>query len=546
MADIFTSVLRTPDSAFGATEATEFRFEEAQSAACDVKYEYKVENGVGKVIVYPSASPVKYLKLRFRGDFSAVEKVYGDEWERSGATVVPTYLEWSSVMPHKAMPWFCYAIAKDRMACYGVKVGPDCFAYWQLDRRGVTLFLNLTNGNGGTDLKEPLLACEVVELFGDEGEDPFYVAKRFAHLMSPTPKTTKEPIFGVNNWYWAYGKISHDSVMQETDYLMQMCDGTHHRPYMIIDDGWQINRSYGSYSYIGGPWVPNEKFPSMSESAAAIHEKGAKTGIWFRPLLTLGDTPNEANYATPPSGGGIILDPSHPYTLERVECDARSIRNFGFDLIKHDFTTMDITGNAPLSAMRDGIDLFHYSRRRLFDNTKTSATIIKNLYLAIQRGAGEADVIGCNTVSHLTAGIHSIYRVGNDTSGRSFEWTRRFGVNSVMRLPLNEAFYRVDPDCAAFTSYVDESLNLDFLEMCALTGMTTLASVTPNILSDAGMKRINEIYKISDRNESRFGIVDYDKCANPEVFSSQDGKEVVEYDWEKAYDGARSSLHWMN
>ena len=69
MADIFTSVLRTPDRAFGATEATEFRFEEAQSAACDVKYEYKVENGVGKVIVYPSASPVKYLKLRFRGDF---------------------------------------------------------------------------------------------------------------------------------------------------------------------------------------------------------------------------------------------------------------------------------------------------------------------------------------------------------------------------------------------------------------------------------------------------------------------------------------------
>ncbi len=540
MANTFPSVLRAPDNSFGATEASPFRFEEAATATNDVKFEYKVENGVGKVIVYPSGSPVKYLKLRFRGDLSFADKVYGDQWERAASE---QYMQWTAIMPSRPLPWFCYVLGEGKMACYGVKVGPDCFAYWQVDPRGVTLFLNLCSGHRGTDLKEPLVACEVVEHFSEEGEDPYRVAKRFASIMSPVKNMPKEPIFGVNNWYWAYGRISHASVMDETDYLIQMCDGASHRPYMIIDDGWQLNRTYCAPSYIGGPWVANERFGSMSETAAAIHDKGAKVGIWFRPLLTLGDIPTESRYEG--ASGGIILDPSHPYTLERVERDAARIRSWGYDLIKHDFTSIDIFAPNIFSDNRGDMNLYGV-HHPFFDNTKTTATIVKNLYKAIQKGAGEADVIGCNTISHLTAGIHSIYRVGNDTSGRSFEWTHRFGLNSVMRLPQNDSFYLVDPDCAAFTDMVDHDLNLDFLEMCALTGMATLASVTPHTLSDKSMKRINEIYKLASLDKSRLGIVGYDKCVNPERFASEDGSVTRDYDWERAYDGSRSQLSWMD
>ena len=71
----FVSILRTPDNSFGATEATCYRFEEAATAACDVKYDYVVSDKSAKVVVYPSGSPVKYLKLRFRGDLSSVDKV---------------------------------------------------------------------------------------------------------------------------------------------------------------------------------------------------------------------------------------------------------------------------------------------------------------------------------------------------------------------------------------------------------------------------------------------------------------------------------------
>ena len=181
-----------------------------------------------------------------------------------------------------------------------------------------------------------------------------------------------------------------------------------------------------------------------------------------------------------------------------------------------------------------------------YDKTKTNATIIKNFYKAIQKGAGEADVIGCNAIGHLLASIHSTYRTGNDTSGRSFEWTRRLGVNSIMRLPLNDTFYRADPDCAAFTARVDPELNLDYLELCAVTGMTTLASVTPGILTDEQMKRINEIYLRADRDEDRYGIANYDKTATPNVFVNADGTDKKEYDWESAYDGARVVIDWYN
>ena len=83
----FVSVLRAPDRDFGCTEASPFRFEEIREhdASGAVEFDYKVENNSAKITVYPSGSPVKFLKLRFRGDLSFVDKVYGDTWERSGS-----------------------------------------------------------------------------------------------------------------------------------------------------------------------------------------------------------------------------------------------------------------------------------------------------------------------------------------------------------------------------------------------------------------------------------------------------------------------------
>ena len=71
---MFTTLLRKPDLVVGATENTDIRFEERPFKECPVKYDYVVGKDSAKVIVYPSGSPVKYLKLRFRGDFANVTR----------------------------------------------------------------------------------------------------------------------------------------------------------------------------------------------------------------------------------------------------------------------------------------------------------------------------------------------------------------------------------------------------------------------------------------------------------------------------------------
>lgn len=114
-----------------------------------------------------------------------------------------------------------------------------------------------------------------------------------------------------------------------------------------------------------------------------------------------------------------------------------------------------------------------------------------------------------------------------------------------MRLPLNNAFYNADPGCAAFTEKVDFNANLDFLDLCARSGTTTLASIKPNLLTDEQMKKINAVFLIADKNCDTLKIKDFEKTSCPEKFVTDDGKEI-RYNWNKVYDGTRIVLSWDN
>ena len=82
--------------------------------------------------------------------------------------------------------------------------------------------------------------------------------------------------------------------------------------------------------------------------------------------------------------------------------------------------------------------------------------------------------------------------------------------------------------------------------MCALTGVTTLASVKPGILNEKQMARINEIYRLADANTEFYGISDFDRVSMPEKFVSPDGKTEKVFDWMKEYEGARYVMSWEN
>ena len=529
----FIDLLRQPDSVLFQYDDSPFRFEEPYTKTEQTeKIDYIVEGNACKIVIHPSGRGIKRVKLRWRGDMSDVILTLGDEYER----IERFNCHWGGLEPRKNMPWYFHAYDGEKLNCFGVKTGPNAFCTFNCDAFGITLWLDVRSGGAGVQLKEDLTAAYVVCREGKIGETPYDSAVQFCKMMCEKPVLPKEPVFGVNNWYWAYGNITHDSVMEETKYLKSMCRDTVCDPYMIIDDGWQRIRFFGNgNNFNGGPWdIFSPGFPSMEDTAHKIKEMGAKPGIWFRPLKTSLQVPEEAISKTVYKDTGLSLDPTHPFVKELVATDVKRIRSWGFELIKHDFSTMDIlTDRMP---QPDG-------DRRLYDSSMTNCEAIRRLYMLIQESADGAEIIGCNTVNHLVAGIHSVQRAGNDTSGVNFELTRADGVHSLLRMPQNGTFFAHDPDCAAFTDMVPADVNLDFLELAAVSGAVTLASVTPNILKDNEMAIIREIYKIA--SQGGWGAVPTDWLGNdePSHFATPDGKEFI-FDWYRVYDGVRHIHGW--
>jgi alpha-galactosidase len=86
-------------------------------------------------------------------------------------------------------------------------------------------------------------------------------------------------------------------------------------------------------------------------------------------------------------------------------------------------------------------------------------------------------IIGCNTFSHLSAGVFEMNRIGDDTSGRAWDRTRRMGVNTLaFRAPHHRTFYAADPDCVPITKDVPWDLTRKWLDLVAASNMPLLVS----------------------------------------------------------------------
>ena len=116
--------------------------------------------------------------------------------------------------------------------------------------------------------------------------------------------------------------------------------------------------------------------------------------------------------------------------------------------------------------------------------------MIDDLYRTIRAAAGDALVIGCNTVSHLSAGVFEICRIGDDTSGTEWARTRKMGVNTLaFRGVQHGAFYVADADCVGVTNAVPWSLNRQWLDLLARSGTMLFVSLAPDALGDSRASR---------------------------------------------------------
>lgn len=457
---------------------------------------------------------VKFIKLNWSVKSDVNELVLGDEWERSYGDL--EFLKLSE--NHRWMPWYFISTDREKCFCFGVKTGANSFVSFRYDADTLTALVDCRNGGNGVHLggRKLCLATFVYEDY-DNG-DVFAALKDYCKKLCDAPVLPKERIYGGNNWYYAYGKSSYEEIVSDTKCQVELAKGIDNKPFEVIDDCWQINSCEG-------PWYPNEKFGDMKKLAAEIKALGARPGIWVR-FLHNRDNCFTDEMKINRNGKIQYLDPTHPEVQAYVKADIERIKEWGYELVKHDFTTADLFGHfgGDLDDVITKIDNWHF-----YDRTKTNAEIVLDFYRLIKDAAGDMLIIGCNTVSHLSAGLVHIYRTGNDTSGRVWEDTKKNGVNTLaFRLCQNEAFYMCDADCVGILEdYIPWEKNKQWLHLLSKSNTPLFVSCSDK-LTDEQKKDLSEAYRTFN-NPHEIQPLDIFETRTPESWLI-DG-ENIKYNW---------------
>lgn len=490
----------------------------------DINVNLNQDNEHLAIFLTAQTSKVKWIKLRWNNlSWDKNVRFLGDAWERGYGD-----MEWKGMNPNRFMPWYFCAKSEAKSVCYGVKVRPSAMCFWQVDSLGMTLFLDVRCGGSSVNLKgrviklADVIACEMRDCTS------FEAMQEFCGQMCEDPILPKYPVYGSNNWYYAYGKSSESEILADCDYILNLTKDIENKPYMVIDDCWQEHHLLNEYN--GGPWTKgNEKFPDMKALADKLVQKGVRPGIWVRLLLNEDENiKNEWRLSH-----NNCIDPTNPEALNYIKEDIKRICNWGYTLIKHDFSTFDLFGKwgfqmSPL-VTDDG---WHF-----YDDSLTSAEVVKLLYKAIldasvEASNGETLILGCNTIGHLGAGYMHINRTGDDTSGVIWERTRFMGVNTLaFRLPQHGKFYEIDADCVGIDGGISWSMNKQWADVLAKSGTPLFISVRPNILDETEKQELHEILKVASKQEHHVIPVDWEETTCPEHWQDKDHDIDCKYQW---------------
>lgn len=485
--DHFQNLQRVPDTVLVVTETGTFaltpnRPGEWQASGITV-FDRKKRDGLQVELSAPNAA-VKAIQLEWVAKLPASWNYLGDAWERAYGD-----LEWKPADPTRVMPW--YFLASDGMVTdgYGVKTGAAALCFWTVRSNRIVLDADVRCGGSGVQLGSRTLdVCTVVTRCGDTNETPFAAARAFCRQMSPRPHIPEQPVYGFNDWYCTYGSDTADKFLADVRGLTQLATNTVNRPFAVVDDGWELTA--GDVN----PWTGvNTHFSrtlTMPQFADSIRAMGARPGLWYRPLLA--DASQPAGWRL--SRDSHYLDPSVPAVRAHVKRTISQFRKWGYEMIKHDFSTYDLLGHWGFEmGAQPTADGWAFA-----DRSRTTAEIIRQFYQDIRDAAGNHVLVeGCDTIGHLTAGIFELQRIGDDTSGREWDRTRKMGVNSLaFRAAQQGAFFVADADCVgqADPTTVTWDKNSQWLDLLARSGTGFFASFHFNKLTSEQRAAVSKAF----------------------------------------------------
>lgn len=473
-APLFMRLNKIPDVVTVQTSNStiQLTYKNAKWSGDGIEVKTIIKNNNLEIELTATSTPIKNLYIKWNVTPAGDLLYLCDAWERAYGN-----LQWLPLDTNRVMPWYFMTSNKEVTHGYGVKTSPNAMCSWRMTSHQVILRADVRSGGVSVELgNRKLNVCTIVCRKGLNGETPFTATRLFCKQMSPNPVLSKQPVYGFNDWYCDYGNNSAENVRYYAAFVARLAPKGPNRPFMVIDDGWQVK---GGGTGHGGPWDnSNAKFPSMSQLAKDIKQMNVRPGIWVHLLTAQEDHP--ASWRL--KNNSKILDISKPEVRQYVIRIMKNLRSWGYELIKHDYSTRDISGSWGKSGGASDTATWAFS-----DRTRTTAEIITDHYRSIREGGGDALIIGCNTIGHLAAGIFEISRIGDDTSGN--DWTRvvKMGVNSLaFRGPQNDAFFAADADCVGESKkdVIPWTLNRQWLQLVSQSGTPLFisfkkGSVTP-------------------------------------------------------------------
>lgn len=469
------------------------------------------------------------ITLQWKTPVAAASNILNDHWERTYGDV-----SWHTPVATEILPWYFMEHDGKNTHGFGVKTGSASFCSWQVTQENLNLVLDTRSGGNGVQLgNRKLRAAEIVTIKNTSGETPFQTARRFMKLMCAKVRMPKQPVYGINDWYFSYGNTSEKLILEHTQLMAPMAEGLDNRPFSVIDAGWFKGPPSSPDDCCWGDDMktPDSNFGDMAGLADKIKKLHMRPGIWTRPLC--GSYKDATSIMLPLIEGKQadqpILDPSIPENIERIKNYFQLYKHWGYEMVKFDFTSKDIFGKWGFKMLKDGA--MTASDWSMYDSSKTNAEIVLNMYKAIRESAGEMYVIGCNTFSHLSAGLFELNRTGDDTSGNEWARTKKMGVNTLaFRGMQHGIFYATDGDCVGLTNKVPWEKNKQWMELVAKSGTPLFISAQPDATGAAQKKAITDCFKLASQQLPVGEPLDWMENAFPKKWKLNGKIELFDWD----------------
>ncbi len=456
----------------------------------DLEVSFRLNTDALSLFIVAPTRELELIKCTWKQNAAANSKFLADHWERSYGD-----LNWETPALTRRAPWYMLVSDGVLTQAFGVKTGSNSICSWQISPDSLELQLDTHSGGMGVILGDRTLhAADIITTENLPGENPWHTDIRFCKMMCTNPKLPDEPVYGINDWYFAYGNNSRDLILQTTSMMADQVTNWDNPPFSVIDMGWSVKPKKTNEEYCWGDdfTKANDQFGDMATVAEEIKKLGMRPGLWTRPLLA---NANDKQTALIPlrtdqtDTRERYLDPTIPENLQRISTTIRLYKTWGYHLVKHDYTSYDFFGRWGFD-MKDSMTVagWHFQDRSI-----TNAEIILFLYHTIRAASMDMYLIGCNTFSHLSAGIFELNRIGDDTSGNEWARTLKMGVNTLgFRLPQHNSFYAADGDCVGLTTKIPWEKNKQWMQLLAESSAPLFISAQPEALGEEQKKAVKK------------------------------------------------------